>query len=65
MNKKLKTYKVYTTFTGGWEYTIKAKSKRDAEENWYDCEWVSDEMDSGWCGDSQEEVNRVEEVKTK
>ena len=53
-------YKIHTSFVGGWVYEIEANSKQEAEDRFEDGNFIDDYMDTGWCGDSQEEIDKIE-----
>ena len=57
----MKKFKVYTSFTAGGVYVVKAKNAKQAEENYKDFE--SYKNDDGFIGDRSEEVYEVEEIK--
>lgn len=55
-------YRVHTEAMTGWVYEVRAKTKKEAEDKFYDCDWFNDFEDMDWQGDSNEEVWKVEKV---
>lgn len=58
MNK----YIVYTTATVSNRYTVVANSEEEAEEKFFSGEYEDYQEDLDWCGDSSEEVYKVEKA---
>ena len=59
----MKKYKVLTEALSGTEYIIKANSKEEAEQKFYDCEWEEANERPDIIKESNEEVIGVEEIK--
>ena len=59
----MKKYKIYTTAMTGWIYEISAKNKKEAEDKFYEGEYLKEYEDMDWEGDSGEEVEKIEEMK--
>lgn len=59
----MKKYKIYTSCRTGWVYEVVAKSHKDAENEYFNGNWVIDYEDMGWKGESNEEVEKIEEIK--
>ena len=60
----MRTYTIKTTASVGFIYKVTAKNEKEARLKFLDGAYDSHAYDDNWTGDSGEEIDEIEEVKS-